>query len=72
MSSVTVTTTSSNANAGATSTHALAGHYNLAVGYLRAFITLLVLALSGFSDPRPPRNPRLLLSSPYSDPCRSV
>lgn len=28
----------------ATSTHALSGNYNLAVGYLRAFITLLVLA----------------------------
>jgi hypothetical protein len=44
MNSVTVTTTSSNTTAAATSTHALAGNYNLAVGYLRAFITLLVLA----------------------------
>jgi Acyltransferase family len=32
------------AASGATSTHASAGGYNLAVGYLRAFITLLVLA----------------------------
>jgi hypothetical protein len=44
MSSVTVSATSGNARAAATSTYALSGNYNLAVGYLRAFITLLVLA----------------------------
>ncbi len=42
MSSATVT--SSNAVTVEPSTHALAGNYNLAVGYLRAFVTLLVLA----------------------------
>ena len=39
MSSASVTQTAANTNPDATSTHALAGSYNLAVGYLRAFIT---------------------------------
>src|SRR5271169_5901557 len=37
-------TMSVNANPSEASTHALAGSYSLAIGYLRAFITLLVLA----------------------------
>ena len=44
MNSASATETLAHANPDATSTHALVGSYNLAVGYLRAFITLLVLA----------------------------
>jgi len=44
MNSATVTAPPATATSGVTSTHALAGSYNLAIGYLRAFITLLVLA----------------------------
>lgn len=44
MNSASATATSAHASPHATSTHALAGNYNLAVGYLRAFVTLLVLA----------------------------
>jgi hypothetical protein len=43
MSSASVTRTAANTNPDATSTHALTGSYNLAVGYLGAF-TLLVMA----------------------------
>ena len=38
------TSATAQVNTGANSTHAPAGSYNLDVGYLRAFITLLVLA----------------------------
>jgi len=46
MNSATATATAptTTATSGVPATHALAGSYNLAVGYLRAFITLLVLA----------------------------
>jgi hypothetical protein len=44
MNSVTVTALSLNANLGATSTRALAGSDNFAIGHLRAAITLLLLA----------------------------
>jgi Acyltransferase family len=44
MNSTTVIAETSGATSATTSTHAQAGNYNLAVGYLRAFITLLVLA----------------------------
>jgi hypothetical protein len=44
MNSTTVIGETTTATSGVSSTHALAGSYNLAVGYLRAFITLLVLA----------------------------
>jgi hypothetical protein len=73
MSSVTVSATSGNANPAATSTHALYGNYNLAVGYLRAFITLLhfpraALRLPLFFCPKFIRvNPWLPL--PYLSPC---
>ena len=40
----TATAASADVAANSTSTYALTGNYNLAVGYLRAFITLLVLA----------------------------
>ena len=68
MSSVTVTTTSSNTAAAATSTHALAGNYNLAVGYLRAFITLLVLAHHAVLAYHPfaPPPPATLVAQPFS------
>jgi hypothetical protein len=44
MNSTSATAAPAQVNPDATSTHATAGNYNLAVGYLRAFITLLVLA----------------------------
>ena len=44
MNSTTVIGETTRATAGPASTHAPSGNYNLAVGYLRAFITLLVLA----------------------------
>jgi hypothetical protein len=44
MSTANATVAPGNVTADAKSTHALAGNYNLAVGYLRAFITLLVVA----------------------------
>jgi Acyltransferase family len=43
-SATTAATAPTSAATHATSTHALSGNYNLAVGYLRAFVTLLVLA----------------------------
>ena len=50
----------------ATSTHALAGNYNLAVGYLRAFITLLVLAHHSVLayHPYAPAPPATLVAQP--------
>jgi peptidoglycan/LPS O-acetylase OafA/YrhL len=44
MKSAITTPIPSSSPAGADSTHALSGSYNLSVGYLRAFITLLVIA----------------------------
>src|SRR5271167_4308494 len=44
MNPAAATAQTTTATRGVTSTHALAGGYNLAVGYLRAFITLLVVA----------------------------
>ena len=73
------TTTHSSATLEAASTHAPSGSYNLAVGYLRAFITLLViahhavLAYHPYAPPSPASlvaQPRWWQAFPVSDPQR--
>jgi Acyltransferase family len=73
----TAGSTQTAADAKSTSTHALAGSYNLAVGYLRAFITLLVLAHHAalayhpYTPPLPATldaQPRLWQAFPVVDP----
>src|SRR5664279_2602120 len=66
MNSASATETLAHANPDATSTHALVGSYNLAVGYLRAFITLLVLAHHSALayHPYAPAPPATLLAQP--------
>jgi hypothetical protein len=79
MNSASVTATPTSATPGATSTHALTGSYNLSVGYLRAFITLLVLAHHSVLayipfGPQPPASltaqPRFWQAFPVIDPAK--
>jgi len=67
MNSAFVTAASADATAAATSTHAEAGSYNFAIGYLRAFITLLVVAhhaVLAYCPFLPPGQPASLLPQP--------
>jgi peptidoglycan/LPS O-acetylase OafA/YrhL len=77
MNSPTMTEPVANSTAG--STHALSGSYNLAVGYLRGFVTLLVLAHHAvlayhpFAPPTPATlvtQPRWWQAFPVVDPQR--
>jgi peptidoglycan/LPS O-acetylase OafA/YrhL len=67
MSSTNATIAASNGTADAQSTHAPAGGYNLAIGYLRAFVTLLVVAhhaVIAYCPFLPPAAPASLLTQP--------
>ena len=77
MNPVTTTASSSTAAPGATATHPASSGYNLAVGYLRAFLTLLVvahhaaLAYHPYAPPPPATllaQPRIWQAFPVVDP----